>query len=138
MKVILLKDVKGIGRRFEEKNVSDGYATNFLMPQKLAVAASGPGATTVKQLIEQDARHRAQANLKLEESLGKIAGQTIELKKRANAQGSLFEKITREKLGEMLNIEASQIALEAPIKALGTYEIPVGKTKFTLKLISEN
>ncbi len=132
MKVILLKDVKGIGRKFEEKNVSDGFAINKLIPQKLAVAATGTGAATVKQLKEHEDATRAKSLQKLEASLAKVAGETVTLKMKANSQGHLFEKITREKLAEVIGVDEDLIVLEAPIKQVGTFEIPVGKTKFLL------
>ncbi|MFZ2484864.1 MAG: 50S ribosomal protein L9 [Minisyncoccia bacterium] len=53
MKVILLTDVKGVGKRFEEKNVSDGYAANFLIPKKLAVPPTTQNEALIKQLKEQ-------------------------------------------------------------------------------------
>ncbi len=53
MKVILLKDVKGIGKRFDEKTVSDGYALNFLLPQKLALVADKIGTAKVLELKSQ-------------------------------------------------------------------------------------
>ena len=132
MKVILLKDVKGIGRRFEEKNVADGFAINKLLPQKLAVAATGTGAAQVKQLKEQDAAHRAGELKKQELSLAQVAGKNITLKMKANEQGHLFQKITAAKIAETTNLDEDLIELKEPIKQLGTYEIPVGKTKFTL------
>ena len=134
MKVIFLKDVKGKGRKFEEKNVSDGYALNFLIPQKLAVPAEGPGASSVKQLKEQEARAREKKGIILNESLSKIAGTTLTLKMKANAKGHLFEKVTKKKLGEILNLDPELISLSEPIQQIGNYEIPVGKTKVNLEI----
>lgn len=53
MKVILLKDIKGVGKRFEEKNISDGYANNFLIPKNLAVPSTKHSEAMIKQLKEQ-------------------------------------------------------------------------------------
>lgn len=136
MKVILLKDIKGVGKRFEEKNVSDGYAINKLIPQKLVVAAGGIGAAQVKQLKEQDTAYRVGELKKLELSLAKVAGQTIALKMKANEQGHLFQKITRAKLSKVTGIDEGLITLDEPIKQLGTYEVPVGKTKFILEVVT--
>lgn len=143
MKVILLRDVKGVGRKFEEKSVADGYAANFLLPRKLAVPLTGQSAAQITQLKKQEEINRAKEAEKLSESISKIAGQTITLKVNANEQGHLFEKITKEKLGKNLNLDSEQINLDQPIKELGTYEIPVGdispgrrrNVKFTLKVI---
>lgn len=59
MKVILLKDVKWVGKRFDEKQVSDGYALNFLLPKNLAVVADKAGVARAKQLKEQGDAKRA-------------------------------------------------------------------------------
>ncbi len=137
MKVIFLKDVKGKGRKFEEKDVPAGYAQNFLIPQKLAVAADGPGAAQVKNLKIQEEEARAKKGEALNIKVSKIAGQQIALQLKANDKGHLFQKITAEKLGEMLGIEANMIELREPIKETGTFEVPVSvskdkKTSFTL------
>ncbi len=135
MKIILLKDIKGVGRKFEEKNVSDGYATNMLLPKKLAVAASGPGAKQVQELKKQEEAHKAQSEEKLQATLSQVAEKIIKLQMKANEQGHLFEKVTREKLAEAVGIEPSLITLEQPIKQIGTYEISAGKAKFTLEIL---
>jgi large subunit ribosomal protein L9 len=59
MKIILLKDVKGVGQRFEEKSVSDGYAANFLFPKQLAVIADEAGRRRVEQVKAQSAKKHA-------------------------------------------------------------------------------
>jgi large subunit ribosomal protein L9 len=147
MKVILLKDIKGVGKRFEEKNLSDGYAINKLIPQKLAVAATSAGASQVKALKEQEAANKAGARKKLEESLAQIAGKTITLKMKANEQGHLFASLNADKLSRALQMEQSiyldpeSIELSSPIKSTGTFEVPVRvsegvETKFTLEIVS--
>jgi large subunit ribosomal protein L9 len=137
MKVILLKDVKGIGRRFEEKQVSDGYAANFLMPKKLAVPAGSAGAAQVAELKRQTDSHKAADMARLKMSLEKVSGQTLVLKIAANDQGHLFQKVTREKVAELAGLDAESLGIEQPIKQTGTYEVPVNagegkQTSFTL------
>ena len=81
MKVILLKDIKGVGRRFEEKNVSDGYAANFLFPQKAAEAYNPQGVAMVNQLKAQgDAKKNAEEK-RLEEKHNKRMEKTLEKEK---------------------------------------------------------
>ena len=64
MKIILLKDVKGVGKIYEEKNVSDGYATNFLLPKGLALVADKAGIAKVKDLKAQsDAKREAEEKI---------------------------------------------------------------------------
>jgi large subunit ribosomal protein L9 len=143
MKVVLLKDVKGIGRRFEEKNVSDGHASNFLIPRKLALPANEAGQ--IKALKEGEAKQREAQSKKVEEAIAKISGTEVILKLKANEKAHLFASLNREKLSEILkkekgiDIDPDYIVLAAPIKQIGTFEIPVivgvGKeTKFTLKI----
>lgn len=130
MKVILLKDIKGVGRKFEEKNVADGYALNKLIPQKLAMPVEGPGAGSVKMLKEQEAKAREKRGIVLSESLSKIAGTIITLKMKANDKNHLFASITAPKLSTLLKnegieLEANSIMLEEPIKEIGTFTVPI-------------
>jgi large subunit ribosomal protein L9 len=71
MKVIFLKDVKGKGRRFEEREVSDGYALNFLIPRGFAVVADTPGRAKAKQVKEQEDKKRAEENKRIQEKEAK-------------------------------------------------------------------
>src|SRR5882724_6255490 len=103
MKIILLKDVKGVGRRFEEKNVSDGYAMNSLIPKKLAVLASDAGQ--IKTLKENEEKGRAGESKKIEESLDKISGIEINLTLKANEKNHLFASLSAIKLSEILKKE---------------------------------
>jgi large subunit ribosomal protein L9 len=145
MKVIFLKDVKGVGRKFEEKNVADGYALNMLIPKKLAVAAEGPGASSVKVLKEQEAQAREKRGIKLSENLSKIAGATITLNMKANDKGHLFASVNSSKLSELLKkegieIEEDCILLDQPIKETGTFSVPISvdrdkRASFTLLVV---
>lgn len=67
MKVILLKDVKGVGKRFDEKNVSDGYANNFLIKQNLAVPESPASLSMIRQMKEQGDKKRAEEEKEVNE-----------------------------------------------------------------------
>jgi large subunit ribosomal protein L9 len=148
MKVILLKDVKGVGKRFEEKEVSDGYGINFLIRKQLAVSASASSANAVKSLKAGEDKKRAGELEAINSNIAKIAGTTVELHLSANEQGHLFEKITSEKLSKILHkekgidIDTEHMVLEHPIKETGTHEVPVriegGKeTSFTLSVVGK-
>lgn len=131
MKVILLKDVKGIGKRFEEKNVSDGHALNFLIPQKLAVPASDASAGEIKAQKERENQAREKSGKILLDSIAQIAGTEVVIKEKANSKGHLFSGLSAEKLSQLLKIERGldinpkHFLLDAPIKKLGQYEIGV-------------
>lgn len=81
MKIILLKDVKGVGKRFEEKEVSDGYAMNFLIPKNIALMADKAGVLKVKQLKEQSDAKKAIETQKLDEKRTSRLEKTQELEK---------------------------------------------------------
>lgn len=143
MKVILLKDIKGVGRRFEEKEVSDGHARNFLMPKKLAVPAEGSAAAEARAQKEREVGIREKNEKSLLDSLAQISGARIMVKERANDKGHLFSGISAEKLSEILklekglSIEPKNFLIDAPLKELGEHEIGVhaggGKeARFTL------
>ena len=137
MKIILLKDVKGIGRRYDEKNVSDGYANNFLIPKQFAVSASAASAAQVKSLKEGEENRRVKESEKIQETISKVAGNTIEIQVPADEKNHLFQKLNAEKVGKLVGLDPEYIVLENPIKETGTYSVPLkttdGKqTSFTL------
>jgi large subunit ribosomal protein L9 len=135
MRVVFLDDVEGVARAGEIKNVADGYARNFLLPRKLAAAANSSAV--------QQAESRAKAIAKEEEKrdeaarvvVDKISGSPVVLKARVGEQGRLFGSITASDIADALNargggsLEHRQILLDAPIKEVGTHEVPVSLTR---------
>lgn len=146
MKVILLKDIKGVGKRFEEKNISDGYAINFLIPKKLAVAALSSAAGQIKSIKESEEKNRAISNEKMMENLAKLSGTEVRISLKANDKGHLFASLNKDKIGELLKdkgleIDPKTISIDAPIKEVGTFSIPVlvgGKTTHFSLVIEAN
>lgn len=141
MKVIFLKDVKGVGKRYEEKEISDGYAANFLLPKKLAVPATGAAAGQIKNMKESEAQKQEARTKHLEAEVHKLANTTVSIKAKANDKNHLFFGINAERLSQILlergiDVPADCILLDSPVKELGTREIPIeigGKrTHFTL------
>ncbi len=146
MKVILIKDVKGLGQRFEEKDVSDGYGTNFLIPKKLAVPLSSPGAAAVRALKEREEATKKEKKEKFSANTHALAGEKIVVKAKANDVGHLFAALDTKKVSEIiksekgLEIGVENIVLKKPIKEIGTFEVPIrvgdGKeARFTLEVI---
>ena len=135
MKVILLKDVKKMGRAHETIEVSDGHAINFLIPQKLAIAAT-PAASRQAEVYKAKgaASKEVQMHL-LEQNLATLAEARIVLTMKANEQGHLFESVGEEEIlaavKEQTSVELPDgvIRLEKHIKELGTYDIPVSAGK---------
>ena len=81
MKVILLKDIKGVGRKFEEKNVADGYALNFLLPKNLALVADKGSVAKINQLKAQSDAKRAAEDKEIAEKEAKRLEKHLELEK---------------------------------------------------------
>lgn len=131
MKVILLKDVKGKGKKGDVIDVSVGYANNFLFKQNLAVEAT-PGnlkALEAKKRkeaqLEQEEKEKAQ---KLKEDLEKL---TVNIKAKAGDGGRLFGSITSKQIADMLKkthkitVDRRKIELDQPIRSLGYTNVPV-------------
>lgn len=126
MKVILLKDVKGTGKKGEMKEVSDGYARNFLLAKKLAVVADN---TAVKELNEKAKakENRAQKEYEAAVELGKKMEElSIVIYSKAGEGGRLFGSITSKDIAEQVkkqhNIEVDKrkVSLDEPIRVLGS------------------
>ncbi|MBU3924535.1 50S ribosomal protein L9 [Patescibacteria group bacterium] len=132
MKIILLKDVKNLGKAWDIKDVSDGYARNFLFPKKLAEIAT---RDLVKKSEAQkaDIVKKAEKDLELTEKLAsELDGFVIKIKAKANAEGKLFgsvkpEMIREALLNEKLNVQsipAEKILTEA-IKEIGEHKVTI-------------
>ncbi len=130
MKVILLTDVKGQGKKGEVKNVSEGYARNFLFPRKLALEASEGAIQQLKS--QQDAVVRKEAQelesaKKLAESLKNV---TVVLYAHPGDGGKLFGAITSKHIADALkelgfDLDKRKIQLGDPIKTLGEYRVHI-------------
>ncbi|MDO8590169.1 MAG: 50S ribosomal protein L9 [bacterium] len=88
MKVILLTDIKGVGKKFEEKNISDGYANNFLIPKNLAMPVNPTSLNMIRQMKEQSEKSRAIEEKEVNEKLAKRQEKHEALEKFRKAQHS--------------------------------------------------
>jgi large subunit ribosomal protein L9 len=130
MKIILMDDVPTLGRRGEVRDVSDGYARNFLLPQKLALHAT---PANMKNLAQIKARQDAQAAKLKADAQGQA--QAIEAlhftqRRQASDEGRLFGSVGRADLAAFLaqhgvEVERRRIGLDEPIKSLGDFSVPV-------------
>jgi large subunit ribosomal protein L9 len=145
MKVILKEDIKGVGKKYEVKNVADGYADNFLIPRKLAEYAS-PDAVKAAEILKATSA----AEIEIREKLGQkqiemLKGVKVVLKKKGNEKGHLFEKIHQQEISEALKEQAKIeinpefLMVEKPIKEIGehTVSVQVGKNKSEFKVVVE-
>ena len=131
MKVILTKDVKGVGRAHETVVAADGYALNYLIPSKYAVAATvGASKEAENRLKQVHARKELDAKL-LAQNLASLAEARIVIKAKANEKEHLYDAVGATELSAAVKEQAridlpeDAIKLEKPIKELGTFEIPV-------------
>ena len=129
MKVVLLSDVKGQGKKGQVVNVSDGYARNFLFPKKLAVPADAKVINDIKNK-QSSAKHKEEVERENARALAKkLSETTIKLTAEAGSDGRFYGAITSKDIAEALKAQAGieadkrKILLDAPIKAFGTYKI---------------
>jgi len=145
MKVILLKDVPQVGQKYDVKEVSRGFANNFLFPQKNAEIATKKAMSRLeerKQVVDTEKKVQTDLMIKNVEDLN---GVKIVMQEKANEQGHLFAGVHKEEIvpeikkQAKLDIEAGMIDLEEPIKELGEHEISVsvGNKKSTFTLVVE-
>ena len=129
MKVILQQDVKGQGKKGQMVEVSEGYARNFLLPRKLAIAATTDAINTMnlkeKARKAEEARQKAEAEATAE----KLKECQVKLTAKAGNGGRLFGAVTTKEISEGLkaqygvDIPKQKLVLDDPIKAFGSYQV---------------
>lgn len=131
MKVVLLQDVKSIGKKGELKEVSDGYARNFLLPRKLAKEAN---AQAMNELKNAEAAKEYKIKTETEQarkSADALSGKTVKIYAKAGQGGKLFGSVTARELAEEIGkqfgvqVDKRKIVLENEIKSYGTYNFDV-------------
>ena len=130
MKVILLSDVSKLGRKSEVKNVSPGYAKNFLFPRGLAMLATQSAVLEIDQISEAK-KKSAEKDLAGAEALAqKMDGLEVEIRMKVSKDGVGYAGISAQKIAETLNtigykISKSQIKIPSPIKKIGEHVVSV-------------
>lgn len=130
MKVVFVKDVKGVASRGDVKDVADGYARNFLFPQHAAVVAS-PAALAQMKEEEEAARRRAEKELnKLQEAAGRLDGEEVIIGVKTNGDGTPYAAVREQQIVSALKklghtIKPDQVILKTPLKSLGEHTIAV-------------
>jgi len=139
MRVILLQDIENLGKKYEVKDVKNGYARNFLIPKGLAKPATEEVLKWLETQKEIEAKKAEEELKKVQEVASAIDGQEVVIPVKIGEDGQLFESIISQKISEKLKeigfeIKKTQIDLPEPIKELG--EFPV-KIKFEHNLEAE-
>jgi large subunit ribosomal protein L9 len=131
MKVLLKADVKGQGKKGEIKEVSDGYARNFLLPKGLAVLADAKAINEVKNKAEAEKHKLATEKENANKLSEKLSGVTLKISATAGPDGKLYGSITPANIAEelktqqSLDVDKRKIVLDENIKSFGTYVIDV-------------
>lgn len=130
MKVILTKDVKGLGKKGEMVNAADGYARNFLFPRGLAAEANAQAMTELKNR-EQAAEHKLAVDTQnAKDAAAALSGKTVRISAKAGQNGKLFGSVTAKEVAESvkkqfgIDTDKRKISMD-DIKAFGTYEAEI-------------
>lgn len=131
MKVIFLKDVKGQGKKGEVKEVSEGYAGNFLFKQGLAAPASEGNVKTLQNQKAAELKRKEKEKADAQELGERLKETVLEMRHKAGEGGRLFGSITTKQIAEELEkktkiaIDKRKMMMEDPIKGLGSFTIPI-------------
>jgi large subunit ribosomal protein L9 len=130
VKVILTKDVDKLGKSGELKNVADGFATNYLIPQGVAVPAAGGAYRAWQHDIEAREEKRERERGEAEITATRISSTTLTMGVKVGEGGKLYGSITTKEIAEALarrgiQVDRHKIDLEDPLKSLGTYKVAI-------------
>ena len=130
MKIILLDDVATLGRRGEVRDVSDGYARNFLIPKKLALSATSGNLNNLDHIKKQQDAKAGRIKSDAEALRARIEALSYEERRQASEEGKLFGSVTSQDIADFLGkhgvkIERRRVSLDEPIKALGETSVGV-------------
>lgn len=129
MKVILLEDVKKIGKKGEIKEVKDGYAHNFLFPKKLAVPATKQNLAQVERAEEEKREEERIRKEEAEKIAKELTDKSFNFEVKAGDQGRLFGSLTTKEIAseiekkENLKLDRRKLSIDEPIRSLGTYNV---------------
>jgi large subunit ribosomal protein L9 len=130
IKLILLERVEKVGSAGDQVEVADGFARNFLIPQRKAVAATSANIKSLDHLLRQNTGREERLRHAAETIAGRITGLHCVIKRRGGEQDRLFGSVTNQDIcaamaTQGLEVDRRKILLQEPIKALGSYTIPI-------------
>ena len=148
MKIILLEDVKTLGKKGDVVNVSDGYARNAILPKKLGVEATAKNLNDLKLQNKHADKVAAENLAKAKELAKEIEQKKVVIKIKSGDGGKIFGLVSTKEIAQAakeqtgLELDKKKMQLTDPIKALGTYEVPVKlhpqvTTKLTVQVVEE-
>lgn len=130
MKVIFLQDVKGKGKKGEVKDVSDGYARNYLLPKRLAEEATKGNLSKLEERKKKQRQEAEQKKAEAEKLKEQIERLTVKIEAKSGENGRLFGSVTNKQIAEQLKqhqikVDKRKIELDEPIRTLGVTKVPV-------------
>lgn len=131
MKVILLDNIKGVGKKDEIINASDGYARNYLLPKKLAVEANAENMSKLNNKKEANSYKKDLEKQAAEEIAKKLKGILLKIKVKAGENGKIFGGVTAKEISDNLKnqyqieIDKKKIELKEQIKTLGSFSVTI-------------
>ena len=129
MKVILLQDVKGKGKKGQMIEVSDGYARNYMLPRKIAIEATADAVNTMRMNDKATAERIAREKAEALETSRKLRQLTLVVKAKGGGAGRLFGSVTNQEIADALEksagikLDKRKIVISDPIKNVGTYTV---------------
>ena len=129
MKVILLQDVKGKGKKGQMIEVSDGYARNYMLPKKLAIEATADAVNTMRMNDKAAAEKAAKERAEAVELSRKLRDMTLVVTAKGGGGGRLFGSVTNQEIADALKaktgitMDKRKIVISDPIKSIGTYTV---------------
>ncbi len=148
MKVVLLTDVKGHGKKGDVVEASDGYARNFLLPKGLAKEATKGALNEVKGKNEAKAYHKEQEIIQAKEIKAQLEGKKVTIKSKAGENGKLFGKVTNQNVADAIKyqlhvvVDKRKVVLPDGIKTIGNHQVeikvyPEISAKITVETVNE-
>jgi large subunit ribosomal protein L9 len=131
MKVILIKDVKDLGKKHEVKEVSDGYARHYLIPRGLAKAATPAELKKLEEMKARALKEEAETKKRLEELARRISERYLEFHLKTDAAGTVFGSVTKDMIlkalreHDLVTVDRVDVDLDHPIKKIGDYLVTV-------------
>jgi large subunit ribosomal protein L9 len=141
MRVVFLKDVPGIAKTGEVKEVADGYARNYLIPRKLASLVTSQATSQLESQLNSRARKQAQVTENLSKIADRLNGKEITIKAKVGTKDRLYGSITSADIaGELsratgIDVDKRKIELPEPIRELGSYDVTIRLARDTLPKI---
>jgi large subunit ribosomal protein L9 len=130
MEIILLEDVKGVGKRGETVRVANGYARNFMIPNKLAVVSTDAGAAIFAETERRRSRKVQKSRKEAEEAAKKYGNVSVHISVEVGEEDRLFGSVTSGDIADALreqgiDVDKRKILLEEPLRQLGVYSVPI-------------